>query len=417
MLPLLSASAPLPSTSGLQRALGPLLRSAGLGSSVSAEVVDLATGDSLLSIAPARPAVPASSAKLLTGAAALSLLGPTHRLETAVVDGAGKDEIVLVGGGDVALAAGHGSPGAAVGRAGILDLADQTVAALRAQGRWTVAVRLDDTLFDGPAVNPAWSAGDVRGGFVAPVSALAVNSGSATPTTPLVPGKPAARASDPAMSAAQLLVAAIRREGVSVSGTVVRARAPGDGQELARVQSAPIGDLVEHALTDSDNTIAEALARVVAATSGRPATFVAAGAAVLDRVHLLGVPVAGARLSGGSGLGGGNEVPAQTLARLLVLAASPAHPELRSLLTGLPVAGASGTLADRFGTAADRAGLGAVRAKTGTLTGASSLAGTVVDADGRQLGFVLLADEVSSTVAARAALDAAAATLAGCGCR
>ena len=81
------------------------------------------------------------------------------------------------------------------------------------------------------------------------------------------------------------------------------------------------------------------------------------------------------------------------------------------------MAGASGTLTDRFTGARDKAGLGVVRAKTGTLTGASSLSGTVVDADGRLLGFVLEADAVSSTVAARAALDAAAAVLAGCGCR
>ncbi|HVN13721.1 MAG TPA: D-alanyl-D-alanine carboxypeptidase/D-alanyl-D-alanine-endopeptidase, partial [Kineosporiaceae bacterium] len=207
------------------------------------------------------------------------------------------------------------------------------------------------------------------------------------------------------------------RDGISVTGSVVRAKAPDGGAELARGESATIGDLVEHALTDSDNTIAEALARVVAVTAGRQATFADGGVAVLDRVDLLGVPVAGAHLSGGSGLGSGNQVSADTLARLLVLAASPAHPELRPLLTGLPVAGASGTLSDRFSATRERVGLGLVRAKTGTLTGVSSLAGTVVDADGRQLGFVLLAPRVASTLAARTALDAAASALAACGCR
>ena len=416
VLPALAATAPQPRPAALKRVLGPLLRTPGLGPSVGAEVVDLASGASLLSIAPDRAAAPASSAKLLTGAAALSLLGPAGRLATTVLDG-GKDEVVLVGGGDVTLAAGHGTAGGAVGRAGIADLADATAAALRSQGRRSVAVRLDDTLFKGTTTNSAWSAGDVRGGFIAPVTALAVNSGSATPAVPLVPGEPAARVDDPAMAAAQLFATALAKRGIAVTGAVAHVKAPAGAAELAQVESAPIADLVEHALTDSDNTLAEALARMVAVKAGRQATFADAGVAVLDRVDLLGVPTAGARLSGGSGLGGGNQVSARALADVLVLAASTQHPELRALLTGLPVAGASGTLADRFGAASERSGLGVVRAKTGTLTGVSSLAGTVVDADGRLLGFVILADRVSSTPAARRALDDAASALAGCGCR
>jgi D-alanyl-D-alanine carboxypeptidase/D-alanyl-D-alanine-endopeptidase (penicillin-binding protein 4) len=394
-----------------------LLRTSGLGPTVSAEVVDLATGASLFSVAPTRPAVPASSAKLLTGAAALSLLGPEARLATTVVTGAGAGEIVLVGGGDVTVAAGHGTVGSATGRAGMADLAEATAAALKAQGRSSVAVRLDDSLFPGGAINSHWRSGDVRGGFVAPVTALAVDSGSATPGTPLVPGRPTERVADPAMAAARLFAAQLSKQGIRIAGPVVRGSAPSGAQPLAKVESATVADLVEHALTDSDNTLAEALARVVAVRSGRPGTFADAGLAVLDRVGSLGVRVSAAQLTGGSGLGDGNRVPARTLAQVLVLAASPQHPELRPLLSGLPVAGASGTLTDRFTAARDQAGLGVVRAKTGTLTGASSLSGTVVDADGRLLGFVLEADAVSSTVAARAGLDAAAAALAQCGCR
>jgi D-alanyl-D-alanine carboxypeptidase/D-alanyl-D-alanine-endopeptidase (penicillin-binding protein 4) len=57
-----------------------------------------------------------------------------------------------------------------------------------------------------------------------------------------------------------------------------------------------------------------------------------------------------------------------------------------------------------------------VRAKTGTLIGVSSLAGTVVDADGRLLVFAAMADDVRSTGAARLALDKLATRLARCGC-
>jgi D-alanyl-D-alanine carboxypeptidase/D-alanyl-D-alanine-endopeptidase (penicillin-binding protein 4) len=84
--------------------------------------------------------------------------------------------------------------------------------------------------------------------------------------------------------------------------------------------------------------------------------------------------------------------------------------------TGLPIAGVTGTLAERFDTPGTDPGRGVVRAKTGTLTGVSALAGTVVTADGRPLVFVVLAPSPHGTPAARAALDRFGATLATCGC-
>jgi D-alanyl-D-alanine carboxypeptidase/D-alanyl-D-alanine-endopeptidase (penicillin-binding protein 4) len=131
---------------------------------------------------------------------------------------------------------------------------------------------------------------------------------------------------------------------------------------------------------------------------------------------LLGVNVDGARLVGGSGLGSGNALSPQTLTDVLKLATSTEHPELRQVLSGLPIAAATGTLAGRFDDRNDRPAAGVVRAKTGTLTGVHSLAGVVVDADGRMLLFAVLAGGKKAG-AAREALDDLGTTLAACGCR
>jgi D-alanyl-D-alanine carboxypeptidase/D-alanyl-D-alanine-endopeptidase (penicillin-binding protein 4) len=251
----------------------------------------------------------------------------------------------------------------------------------------------------------------VSQGFVAPVMALEVNAGR------VGSGRFGRRASDPAMSAAQTFAALLRKDGVSVTGRVARASAAGSTIRLAEVQSAPVGDLVEYALTESDNTLAEALARLVARQSDRPATFGGGAAAVLDQMGDLGVPTAGVQLIGGSGLVVANRVPAVTLTGVLAAAVSPRHLELRPLLSGLPVAAASGTLAQRFDSGNTRVAAGIVRAKTGTLSRVNSLAGIVVDADGRLLVFAVIVDAVSQPGQALRAIDAVAVTLAGCGCR
>ena len=89
------------------------------------------------------------------------------------------------------------------------------------------------------------------------------------------------------------------------------------------------------------------------------------------------------------------------------------------MFNGLPVAGWSGTLADRFVDAQPPNGRsGVVLGKTGTLSGVNALSGELVTADGRLLLFAIMADGSGQRTrdAARAALDQIAAKLATCGC-
>ncbi|MCZ0971384.1 D-alanyl-D-alanine carboxypeptidase/D-alanyl-D-alanine-endopeptidase [Streptomyces albulus] len=168
----------------------------------------------------------------------------------------------------------------------------------------------------------------------------------------------------------------------------MRPAPPSAPERIAVVHSLPLSDLVERMLTYSDNDIAEALARQTALAAHRPASFDGAAAAVRDALAAQHLPLAGAVFADGSGLDQDDKVSANLLSHLLLAAAASNQPDLRPIVTGLPVAAFTGTLSGRY--VGDTAGAGTVRAKTGTLTGVNTLAGTVVDADGRLLAFAFM---------------------------
>jgi D-alanyl-D-alanine carboxypeptidase/D-alanyl-D-alanine-endopeptidase (penicillin-binding protein 4) len=122
-----------------------------------------------------------------------------------------------------------------------------------------------------------------------------------------------------------------------------------------------------------------------------------------------GVPLDGAVFTDGSGLSHADRLAPRTLAGVLAAAAAPGRPELRPILTGLPVAAFTGTLTGRFHASP---GAGVVHAKTGTLTGTNTIAGTVLSASGRLLAFSFMSQDAASPAAAQSALDALATALA-----
>lgn len=408
VLPAVDPDASAPAASALAAALRPYLANKALGSSVSVDVVDPLTGKHLLSRGVNDARTPASTQKLLTSAAVLTALGAETTIATRAL-AAGDDGVTLVGGGDVLLGAGRSDPDEVAGRAGLATLAQETATALKASGVKRVAVTLDDSLFTGSRTARGWAPADVTNGFVAPVQALEINAGR------LRDEDYAPRAADPAMAAAKAFTKALEKAGVDVKGAVRRKPARSGAPVLAEVASAPLGDQVEFALTHSDNTVAEALGRLVADHAGLEPSFADVGKAVLAQVHSLGVPVTGAVMADASGLAKGSRIPPSTLTGVLTKATTT--PAMRPILSGMPIAAVSGTLAERYATAGQKPARGVVRAKTGTLSGVSSLAGTVVDADGRLLVFAAMADRVTATVPARTALDALATKLATCGCR
>ena len=209
------------------RALQRLLSSGPLGTSPGALVVDATTGRVLLDREGAVPRTPASVLKLATGAAALTTLDPGSRLRTRAVTGTEDNEVILVGAGDTTLTRAP-NPRAYPRRASLRELADATTAALRARGRTSVTLRVDDSLFAGPAVSPNWPPTYVTSGVVSPVSALCLDGGRVAPRSD-------ARAADPALAAGRSFADLLTRRGVSVTGEI------GDSSAFCGPDGVPCG--------------------------------------------------------------------------------------------------------------------------------------------------------------------------------
>jgi len=391
VLPPASAVAQRPTPDGVASAIGRLVRRS--LDSASVVVIDPADGTVLFDARGARPRIPASTAKLATAAAALDVLGAQTRLPTIAY----RDDatVVLVGGGDPTLR-----------RADLTRMAQQVAEDYGTQT--AVTVRYDASAFTGPTLGPGWAPGFVRSGVVAPVSALVVDGGRVRPGA-------STRVQDPARQAAPVFAAALEAEGLKIRR--IRPGAPGAAaREVARTESNPVGDIVQRMLTDSENDYAEALAHLVGGRLVGDPSFAGGARATKEALAGLGLDVTGVTLADGSGLSRDNRMPAQFLADLLVASVAGTPAELSAIPAGLAVGGLTGTLADRFTSSATSDGRGFVHAKTGTLTGVSALAGTVLDRDGRTLVFAIVDDKARSLGRARETMDVVASTLATCGC-
>src|SRR5581483_10683624 len=340
-----------------------------------AVALDLSTGQTVFERNGALPLIPASNEKLAVTYAAVTALGPGFTIETTVL-GAGT-QTGSVWQGDLVLK-GYGDP--TLSSADLVDLARQ----IRAAGIATVTGRIlaDESWFDTRRTALGW-----KPSFYIvespPLSALIVDRGRVGRST----------SADPALAAAQEFRSALARVGVRVAGGAAHGNAAESAAPLAAVDSPPITRIVQWMDRVSDNFVAEMLVKELGAVQAGRGTTAAGVGVVSGLLQQAGVPMGGVRLVDGSGLS--------------LLAAMWQDLEIRlELLSSLPVAGRTGTLAYRM-----RAGpaTGVVRAKTGTTSNASALSGFVGD---RYVFSVLQNGFPVSFTWARVAQDRFAAVLA-----
>jgi serine-type D-Ala-D-Ala carboxypeptidase/endopeptidase (penicillin-binding protein 4) len=320
-------------------------------------VFDLQTGRTLFAHNPRLPLRPASNEKLATTYAALTALGPSFRIETDVL-GEGEQsgttwqgDLVLKGYGDPALSA-----------AQIVKLARQ----VSADGIRHVSGRIlgDESWFDTRRTGLGWKP-DFYLHESPALSALIVNRGWT--------GR--YETARPALMAAQLFRADLRRAGVSVHGEAAIGVASAQAALLAYVESAPLTALVRDMDIYSDNFYAEMLLKEVGAVQGTAGSAAAGLAVERQLLRAAGVPLNGVRMVDGSGLSLLDRWTPLGLAALLRTMSE--DEDLRPyLLPALPIAGETGTLDRRMRSGPAR---GLVRAKTGTTDNASSLSGFVGD--------------------------------------
>ncbi|STC68865.1 D-alanyl-D-alanine carboxypeptidase [Corynebacterium pilosum] len=342
-----------------------------------ARVSDGFTGEVLFDASSEQPLTPASSTKVLTAAAALYTLEPTDRITTQVVRGANEGDVVIKAAGDV-------------------WFTEETIAQLAEQIGEANAVFVDTRAWAGQQeMMPEWDPENVDSGYVAPLQPVMINGGRIGASEGDVP-----RSHTPALDVAQAVADQVGATTVGFS------EAPDAAEVVAEVESPELIERLRVMMKNSDNVMAEAIGReVAAAVVGDSSAVVNAPQHTLDVLRDHGFDLTDVTLADNSGLSTVNSITPALIDDILVRSAG--EDEIPLLLTTLPVAGGEGTLTTRYG---DLQGKGWVRAKTGTLTGVNALAGTVTSDKGNVYTFAFLSNGVEIDPARRA-MDTMASAL------
>lgn len=432
---------------------------------VSAIVVEADSGRTLYAHDDRALLNAASNVKIVTSAAALSLLGPEYRWRTTLAVNGPPSGPPLPAGGEVSgdlYLRGSGDPTLSTEdlAAMVSDLASLGLHKVRG------SLVVDDTLFDGGYVPPAYdqkndstasrapsSAASLDGNVVGvtiipgaaagaparivvdPASPYFIVAGRVVtsangPASPSVDTKEEGqktrvnvagriklgadprtiyrRVAQPSLFLGQTLRQLLERRGISIGNVRVGA-SPGQGlRVIATHDSAPLAVVVQDLNKRSNNFAAEQLLRTVGAEiGGHPGNWDKGLKAVARYLAGIGIKADSYQMKNGSGLYDSNRFSAAEIATVLRAAAHDFRISAE-FLASLAVAGTDGTIAHRMGaTLAERY----VRAKTGTLANVSCLSGFAGSPGHLPLVFSILVNDVGNPNDARHVQDRAAEIL------
>ncbi|MDE5793193.1 MAG: D-alanyl-D-alanine carboxypeptidase [Muribaculaceae bacterium] len=355
-------------------------------------IQDLKSGEVLAEHNSNTPLLPASIMKTVTIAGLLREKGPDERFHTLVyadgpIEGNTIDgDLLIVGGGDPTLGA-NCEPHSA-------DIADEIIAALRHKGITKINgdLRIDTSLYSGPACPPSWMAGDLNESYGTGSHALNFRRNAS--------GSRAVK--NPESVFLSYLGSKMRGAGIVISGGTKIGEAGlseiEEGTLLLNHISDKYSEVMRSCMMRSDNLFAETFLRAFALARGKKGSTSAGATEMYDYWKAAGIPVGGVTLIDGSGLSRSNRVTAQFMNGIM-----KAMSDDEEYASFMPLAGQEGTLSAFLkDTELDAY----VAMKTGSMKGIQCYAGYKLDEEFAPThSIVIIMNDIGARGAARKAAE------------
>ncbi|MBS0653999.1 MAG: D-alanyl-D-alanine carboxypeptidase/D-alanyl-D-alanine-endopeptidase [Verrucomicrobia bacterium] len=405
---------------------------------IGIEIVSLATGKTLYETNAGQLFMPASNMKLITGAAALEILGTDYRFVTKVYTDGFIDKGVLKGNLWIK---GSGDPELSTSSLEELVLQLKLKGIHRVQGN----LYIDRSDFDGVAQGPGWTWDDGAVVWNSPLDALTVNHSCVDvwvkpnfrdnlppevhvyPKTQLVTVDNHALTTEktealsverrwktkediidvkgciskeeevqkfkipvesPHLYAAYVFRDLLDKNGIKFKGVIGEKKVGPEDKELASYASRPLFEMVVEMMKVSDNLIADSLFKKIGQkVSGSPGSWQNGTEAIKSFLsEKVGLDTSNMVIVDGSGLSRYNLLSPRQLVALLTWIDRQGSIS-SEFMASLPISGIDGTLSDRM---TDPSIKGKVRAKTGSLMGVSTIAGYATTVKGERLVFSIM---------------------------